>query len=44
MFGYIVKASGDYDLPLRAVAAMVLMAAMIFSRIDCTNGLTEERI
>jgi ACS family glucarate transporter-like MFS transporter len=40
-FGYAVKATGDYNLPVRAVAAMVLLAALIFSRIDCTKGLTE---
>jgi ACS family glucarate transporter-like MFS transporter len=40
-FGYAVKATGDYNFPLRAVAAMVLIAAILFSRIDCTKGLTE---
>jgi len=42
IFGYVVKATGDYNLPLRAVAAMVLIAAVFFSRIDCTNGLADE--
>jgi MFS family permease len=41
MFGYVVKATGDYNLPLRAVAAMVLIAAVVFSRVDCTKGLAE---
>ena len=40
-FGYVVKATGDYNLPLQAVAAMVLIAAVLFSRIDCTKGLVE---
>jgi len=40
-FGYVVGATGDYNLPLRAVAVMVLVAAVIFSRIDCTRGLAE---
>ena len=37
-FGYVVKATGNYNLPLRVVAAMVLVAAMVFSRVDCTKG------
>ena len=40
-FGYVVKATGNYNLPLQAVAAMVLVAAVLFSRIDCTKGLAE---
>ena len=44
LFGYAVKATGDYNLPLRVVAAMVLIAALVFSRVDCTKGLTEEAI
>ena len=43
LFGYVVAATGNYNFPLRAVAAMVLIAAAIFSRVDCTKGLTEER-
>jgi predicted MFS family arabinose efflux permease len=42
LFGYAVAATHDYNLPLRAVAAMVLLAAALFSRVDCTQGLTEE--
>jgi ACS family glucarate transporter-like MFS transporter len=41
LFGYAVAATGDYNLPLRGVAAMVLIAACIFFRIDCTRGLPE---
>ena len=44
LFGYAVKATGNYNLPLRAVAAMVLVGALVFSRVDCTRGLTEEPI
>lgn len=40
-FGYVVKATGNYNLPLQAVAAMVFIAAILFSRIDCTKGLVE---
>jgi MFS family permease len=42
VFGYIVGASGNYELPLQVVAAMVLIAAVVFSRVDCTAGLTPE--
>jgi MFS family permease len=38
-FGYVVAATGNYDLPLQGVAAMVLIAAAIFAFIDCTKGL-----
>jgi MFS family permease len=41
-FGYVVKATGDYNLPLRAVAAMVLLGAVVFSQVDCTKGLSDE--
>jgi MFS transporter, ACS family, glucarate transporter len=40
LFGYAVKATGDYNLPLRGVAGMVLVAAVLFSRVDCARGLT----
>ncbi len=39
LFGYIVRATGSYDLPLRIVALMVLLSAAVFARIDCTAGL-----
>lgn len=39
LFGYIVHLTGSYDAPLWFIAGMVLTAAMIFSRIDCTRGL-----
>ena len=42
LFGYVVKATGDYNLPVRAVAAMVLVAAVLFARVDCTKGLADE--
>ena len=41
-FGYIVGATGNYELPVQAVALMVLIAAIVFSRVDCTTGLTAE--
>ena len=40
-FGYVVKATGNYDLPVRAIAGMVLLAAMLFATVDCTRGLAD---
>jgi MFS family permease len=37
LFGYIVHATGSYNLPLWFIAAMVLISAAIFTRIDCTQ-------
>lgn len=42
VFGYVVAATGNYNIPLRGVAAMVLVAAVLFSRVDCTRGLPEQ--
>ena len=39
IFGYVVAATGNYNIPLRGVAVMVLLAAVLFSRVDCTKGL-----
>jgi nitrate/nitrite transporter NarK len=40
-FGYTVSATGNYNLPVRAIAAMVVLAAVLFACIDCTRGLHE---
>lgn len=37
LFGYIVHATGSYNLPLYFIAAMALTSAAIFTRIDCTQ-------
>jgi MFS family permease len=37
-FGYVVAATGNYNLPLQGVALMVLIAAGLFVLIDCTKG------
>jgi ACS family glucarate transporter-like MFS transporter len=39
LFGYIVHLTGSYNLPLWFIAAMVLISAAIFTRIDCTQSL-----
>jgi ACS family glucarate transporter-like MFS transporter len=41
LFGYIVEATGNYNLPLWLIAAMVLISAALFTRIDSTRGLDE---
>jgi MFS transporter, ACS family, glucarate transporter len=38
-FGYLVQGTGSYDIPLQAVALMVLIAAGLFALVDCTRGL-----
>lgn len=42
LFGYVVHATNSYNLPLVFIAAMVLVAAVIFTRIDCTRGVDTE--
>ena len=39
LFGYIVKATNNYQQPLWMVAGMVLIAALLFTRIDPTRPL-----
>ena len=39
VFGYLAGASGSYDAPLFVIAAMVLVSAWLFSRIDPTRPL-----
>lgn len=41
LFGYVVQASGNYEAPVRIVAAMVLAAAVLFSRVNASCGLQE---
>ena len=42
VFGYAIEATGNYNLPLRGVAAMVIVGAMLFALVDCTQGLADE--
>lgn len=37
-FGYVVVATGNYNLPLQGIAGMVVLAAAIFAFIDCSKG------
>jgi ACS family glucarate transporter-like MFS transporter len=41
-FGYVVKMTGDYNLPIRVIAGMVLVAAVLFAMVDCTRGLQDD--
>lgn len=42
LFGYLIAATGDYNLPVRAVALMVLVAAALFSQVRCVSGALRE--
>jgi len=39
LFGYVVRATGDYNTPLLLIAFMTLVGAFLFSRIDPTRPL-----
>jgi MFS family permease len=39
LFGYLVGATGRYDLPLFVIAAMLVVSALLFTRIDPTRPL-----
>ena len=42
VFGYAIEATGNYNLPLRGVAVMVIVGAVLFARVDCTCGLADK--
>ena len=42
LFGYVVKATGSYNVPVWGVATMVIVAALLFTRIDPTRQLVED--
>ena len=39
LFGYLVQAYGDYNLPIVVIASMVLLSAFLFWKIDPTRQL-----
>ena len=39
VFGYVVAATGSYNAPLRLIAGMVLISAVLFARVDCARGM-----
>jgi MFS family permease len=42
LFGYVVQASGSYNLPVCFIAVMVFISALLFARVDCTQRLDAE--
>ena len=42
VFGYVVQATGNYNVPLFVIAAMLVIAALLFACIDPTKPLVEE--
>ena len=43
VYGYVVQATGSYNVPLAMVAAMVLISAVLFSRIDASRPILVTR-
>ena len=41
LFGYLVQASGNYNLPLYMIAGMLLISALLFSFINPTKPIVE---
>ena len=41
LFGYLVQTSGNYNLPLYMIAAMLLISAILFSFINPTKPIVE---
>lgn len=41
LFGYVVKSTGDYELPLRGIAVAVLLAAMLFACVDVSRNVDD---
>lgn len=41
MFGYLLKATGNYDLPLYMIAAMLIVSAILFSFINPSKPIVE---
>jgi nitrate/nitrite transporter NarK len=44
VFGYVIRGTGNYNLPLFGIAAVVVISAILFSRVDCSRGLNQSRI
>jgi MFS family permease len=42
LFGYLVQASGDYNRPIFVIAAMVMVSAWLFWKIDAARPLIED--
>lgn len=42
LFGYLVKATGNYNFPLFVIAGMLVISAFLFLRIDASKALVDE--
>jgi hypothetical protein len=42
VFGYLVKVSGSYDIPLIPMVFMLVLSAVLWTRIDATEQLIPE--
>jgi len=42
LFGYLVKATGNYNFPLFVISGMLVISALIFSQIDASKPIFEE--
>lgn len=43
LFGFLVEASGNYNLPLYMIAAMLVVSAILFSFINPEKPLIPEK-
>ncbi|MBN2610021.1 MAG: MFS transporter [Bacteroidales bacterium] len=43
LFGYFVKATGNYNFPLYVISGMLIISAFLFSRIDASKPLAEDK-
>lgn len=41
MFGYLLSSTNDYNIPLYGIAIMLVIAAVLFTRIDPTKPIVE---
>jgi MFS transporter, ACS family, glucarate transporter len=44
LFGYIVGTTGNYNAPIWLLAGLVLVSALLFARVDCTERIGEAAI
>lgn len=43
MFGYMVKATGNYNFPLFIISLMLMISALLFSFIDASKDISEQK-
>jgi len=42
VFGYLVKATGNYDTPLIPMAVLLAMGMLLWSKVDVTMRITSD--